>query len=111
MKKMVLALMLAMLGLAALDANAFGWRRRGCGNACETPCETSCVKTCSPCTKFRVIDEPSCPPPVCEKKVVCTVRKPAVCIRSCRWVCPEDCQTVGEHAGEYHLVGGDAGVE
>ncbi len=106
MKKMVLALTLALLGLATLDVNAWrrygrGYYNGGCRSACETSCAPACEPACEPacpkpCATFKkVIHAEACPtPPTCRRYV--PVCEPAVCheYRKCHWVCPESCSEV-----------------
>src|SRR5262245_54604014 len=101
MKKLILALIVAVSALTVSDAFAFG---RKCGtNACETNnCAAPCQKSCA---KYRVIDETCECPPECERFV--RVTEPAICIRSCRWVCPEGTSMTGGNVnGQFELVGG-----
>lgn len=88
MKRVVLALTLAVVGLFATDASARFFRNGGCNTGCKpAACETTCKK---PCRKpYKIIDMEPCDPPCCVRWV--KVKEPAICIRECRWVCPDNC--------------------
>jgi hypothetical protein len=92
MKRVVLALILAVAGLVATDASARCFRN-GCSTrsygyrACETACRPACKPACRP--NYKVIDVPPCEAPCCVRWV--KVKEPAICIRECRWVCPTNC--------------------
>lgn len=105
MKKLVLATIFALIGLGiSTDVSARG--NCGYNNCGKNACATSCEKACVPaCCKYKVIDEKCECAPICERFV--RVTEPAICIRSCRWVCPEGTEMTGERAqGKFELVGG-----
>lgn len=101
MKKLVLAITLAVAGLAVSNAEA----RFFSSNCCQKSCEVKCCEPVKCCKQYKVIDETPCEAPVCERYV--RVTEPAICIRSCRWVCPEGTTECGQtEGGEFKLVGG-----
>jgi hypothetical protein len=107
MKKLVLATILAVAGLTVSDAFAGCGYYGNCGkqNVCASRCEDACAPKLPCCAKYKVIDEACECPPECERFV--RVTEPAICIRSCRWVCPEGTALTGSQvAGKFELVGG-----
>jgi len=89
MKRVVLALILAVAGLAVSEASARFYNNGRCGSrGCATQCAPTCApRRCQP--NYKIIDVPPCEAPCCVRWV--KVKEPAICIRECRWVCPESC--------------------
>ncbi len=98
MKKVLLATLLAFLGLAVVtDASAWPRRggycgSRGCGySSCEPRCETRCAPRCNdvPVAVTRVEEKPCGPAPCC----LTAVQVPANLVKHVEysWECPTGC--------------------
>lgn len=106
MKKVLLATLIAFLGLAVVtDASA--WFRRGCyGGGCKTECaprsETRCASRCEnnvPVSVTRVEERPCGPAPCC----LTAVQVPANLVKKVEyeWECPTGCVVQPGMEGSY----------
>lgn len=92
MKKVLLATLLTIVGLAVVtDASA--WGRRNCGrNRCEREqrCETSCKKECNPVVNITRTEEKPCGTAPC---CLTAVQVPANLVKHVEysWECPTGC--------------------
>jgi hypothetical protein len=100
MKKLMLALFFALLGLAVSDAEA---RYRRCYDNCN-PCEKVCEESCKPkCCKVDFVEEEACPEPPCCVRYV-RVEEPALVTKHVSYsvACPTGCTAEEKAAGMMH---------
>lgn len=102
MKKVLLATLLAFIGLALVtDASAIFGRGRGrCGaRSCETPCAQSRCATEVPVAVTRVEERPCGPAPCC----LTAVQVPANLVKKVEyeWECPTGCTVQSGMEGSY----------
>lgn len=105
MKKLMVALLLAVLGLSVMDTSAFYrrcWRNNNC-NRCEKRCEPKCERACEPCArpcKVDFVEEEACPQPPCCVRYV-RVEEPAEVTKHVNYTvaCPTGCTPEEKAAG------------
>lgn len=104
MKKLMFALMLALVGAAANDAFAGGYYRTGrCYKRCESRCEVACpaVESCPKpaCKVDRVVEAPCPAVPCCVRYV--KVEEPALVTKHISYSveCPSGCTEEQKAAG------------
>lgn len=103
MKKVLLATLLAFVGLAVVS-DAFAWgrcgRRSSCAPRCERSCERTCADTCNPPVNITRVEEKPCGPAPC---CLTAVQVPANLVKHVEysWECPNYCTTQGGEVANY----------
>ncbi len=90
MKKVLLATLLTIVGLAVVS-DAFAWRNGRCGQrSCAPRCETSCRKECNPVVNITRTEEKPCGQAPC---CLTAVQVPANLVKHVEytWECPTGC--------------------
>ena len=99
MKKLMFALMFALLSLVVSDASA-RYRSGGCyDGSCKTECAAPCESSCRPC-KVDFVEEQPCPETPCCVKYV-RVEEPALVTKHISYSvnCPTGCTQEQKDAG------------
>lgn len=96
MKKLMLSLVLALVGLGLSSDVAARCHGRACKSECATKCATKCAPKCNPCEGKATYSEEG--KPCCIKRFVCEREYPADVHIHKTYSCPADCAV---RDGEY----------